>query len=189
MGSCCYETASNGSSTLESAGTLTVDDGKTTIATLTAPPYVATNGTVTSLTWTAGSTLKVSASGATVDAFDLSVVAPALLTGVSPALTAAIKVSKSAKLVVTWTPGTEACSKVTFGLTQTSTSTALPHIGCVVDDSAGTLTVPEELIAKFTATTGSATLERVESAGVNVTNANVKLVVADTELTTVTYTP
>jgi hypothetical protein len=187
LGACCFGAGPAGSTTFESAGTLTVTDAGKTLATLTTPPYVATNATVTTLTWTAGSTIKVDGSGGTVDAFDLSVVAPKLLAGVTPALDAPLTVTKSVKLVVKWTPSTETCSEIEFGLSQASTSGTLPFIGCTADDADGTLTVPEALLAKITATTGTATLERIEAAGINVANANVKMVVTDTLTTTVTF--
>jgi hypothetical protein len=189
MGDCCYTPPGNTPPPMQqSAGKLTVKDGTTTIDTLTAPPYLADNATTATLTWTPGSTLKVSAAGSTVDAFNLSVVAPAKLAGVMPAFTATpITVKKSADLVVSWTPSSEACSQVAFTVGQTPVT--LPYIGCVVDDAAGTLTVPKQLLSMFTATTGTATITRAEGAGKTVANANVRMVATDGHLANVTFTP
>jgi hypothetical protein len=188
MGACCYSSPSTMMPpTLQSAGTLTISDGATNIATLTS--YVATNVTLPTLTWTPGSTLKVAASGATVDAFNLSVVAPALLAGITPAFssTTPITVTTSVDLVVSWTPSNQACSLVEFSLGQSLPT--LPSIGCVVDDSVGTLTVPHALLSQFTATTGTATIERAVAAGTTVANANVKLVAIDGYLANVKFMP
>jgi hypothetical protein len=170
VGACCYQTPASvpGYTT---AGTLTVSDGSTMLATIPAPstagPYISGSELSASVTWAPGDTLKLDGSGGTVDAFTLSVVAPALLTGVSPALTAALTVPTSADFVVTWTPSSQSCAQVLFGLSQ---GTGMPEIGCTVDDSAGTLSVPASLLGMFTATTGSASIQRIETAGV--LNAN-----------------
>jgi hypothetical protein len=190
VGECCLQSPGGTVGAFQSAGTLTITDGAKTLATLTTAPYVASSATTASLTWAPGSTIKVSASGGTVDAFDLSVVAPSLLAGVKPAFGATgITVTTSADLVVTWTKSVEACSKISFGVSQLPATPPLPYIGCVADDSAGTLTVPAALLAKLTAKTGTAFIQRVEGRGVNVGNASVKLVAIDGHYTDVTFKP
>jgi hypothetical protein len=186
VGSCCYGTTPSSTTTPESAGNVTIDDGANTIATLTPPGYAATSATTPAFTWTPGSTLKATAAGATVDGFTASVVAPALFAGVTPTLTGGITVSRSADFVLSWTPSKEACSEVSFGLSQ---GTSLPYIECVVDDSAGTVTVPKSLLSMLTATTGSATLERVEGKRLVTTNAGIGIVALDVLQVAATYGP
>jgi hypothetical protein len=190
VGACCYQTPP-APPPYASAGTLTVSDGTTTLDTLMAPatagPYVGSSFETSTIVWAPGDTLKVVGSGGTVDAFTISVVAPALLTGVTPALTAALTVPTTADLVVTWTPSSQACSKVIFGLSQMGTG--LPEIGCTADDSDGTLTVPSSLLGMFTATSGTANIQRIETTSVLNANSIVGVVASNvTEQEKVTYT-
>jgi hypothetical protein len=187
-GACCYRTVESTTvPTAESAGALTISDGATALTTLMSPDY-ATNSMLTpALTWAPGDTLNVVAKGDTVDAFTATIVAPALLAGLSPAFTTAtLDVSLSKDYVVSWKPGTESCSEVTFGLNQ---GTGLPTIGCVADDSAGTLTVPASLLGMLTGTTGTATIERVEPLVVLATNAGIKVVAINGHYASVNFTP
>ena len=187
VGACCYEMTSSSAPTMVSAGTITVSTAAgATLGTMTPPTYVASNSTTTTFTWTPGTSLMVSGAGATIDPFSASVVAPALLAGVSPALSAAITVSLKSDLVVSWTPAKEACSQISFGLSQ---GALMPHIGCVVDDAAGTLTVPASLLGMFTATTGTAVMERIEGKKFLTAHAGLGLVAIDVLQTTATYTP
>jgi hypothetical protein len=171
---------------LETAGTITISAGGTTLGTLTGPGYAATNAMMTALTWTPGTMLKVSGSGGTVDAFSATVVAPALLTGVSPSFSAPLTVPLKSDLVVSWTSAKEACSEISFGLSQ---GAGMPHIGCVVPDSDGTLTVSASLLGKLTATSGTAVMERVEGKHFLAANAGLGVVALDVLQTTTTYTP
>jgi hypothetical protein len=189
VGACCYESAGAADASLavfESAGTITVDDGTNTLATLTYPSYVASSTTDATLTWAAGAMLTVSAAGATVGPFNATIPAPAALAGVMPPFSAPIAVKKSSDLVVTWTPGKRACSKVSFDLSQGAT---LPHIGCVTDDVAGTVTVPASLLGMFTATTGTAVIERVEGAHTLASNADIGVAAINVQTTTTSYVP
>jgi len=194
MGSCCYETAAAGELSYISAGTLTVSDGATTLATLTPPPapvpalYEESSLTVPGFTWAPGDTLTVAGSGATVDAFTVSVVAPAVLAGTKPSFAAPIPVSLSADYVVSWNPSSETCSQVQFGLSQTG-AVATPYITCVVDDAEGTLTVPKALLQNFTATTGMAVMERIETKETLAANAAVGVVASEATTADTTYTP
>jgi hypothetical protein len=180
VGSCCYQ-SSGTAPTPVYAGTITVTDGTATLVTLTPPTYA---GTATA--WAPGASLKFTAAAGTVDAFSGTVVAPALFAGVSPPLTAAITVSLKSDFVLTWTPGKEACSEVNFGFSQ---GAGKPYIGCVVADAAGTVTVPASLLGMFTATTGTAVLERVEGTHVLATNADVGLAAINVVTVNTTYTP
>jgi hypothetical protein len=187
VGACCYQPTSGGTiPTPESAGTLTIKDGANTLATLMSPSYVATSATLTTLTWAAGATLDVSTSGATLDAFTANVKAPALLAGLTPTFTSTIAVTLSSDFVVTWTPSNEACSEISFGFSQ---GAGMAYIGCVVDDSAGTVTVPKSLLGMFTATTGTAVLERVEGKKLVNANAGIGIVALDVIQAKTTYSP
>jgi hypothetical protein len=187
VGACCYQPSSGGTlPTPESAGTLTIKDGANTLATLTSPNYVATSATLPALTWAAGSTLSVATTGGTLDAFTANVRAPAVLAGLSPSFQATIAVTLSSDFVVSWTPSNEACSKISFGFSQ---GAQMPYVGCVVDDSVGTVTVPKALLGMFTATTGTAVLERVEGKELVTANSGIKYVVLDVIQAKTTYSP
>ncbi len=187
VGACCYQPTSGGTiPTPESAGTLTIKDGANTLATLQSPNYVATSATLTTLTWAAGATLSVSTSGGTLDAFTANLKAPALLAGLTPSFTATVPVTLSSDFVVSWTPSNEACSQISFGFSQ---GAGMAYIGCVVDDSAGTVTVPKALLGMFTATTGTAVLERVEGKELVTANSGIKYVVLDVIQAKTTYSP
>jgi hypothetical protein len=187
VGVCCYQPTSGGMiPTPESAGTLTIKDGANVLATLQSPNYVATSATLTTLTWAAGATLSISTSGGTLDAFTANVEAPALLAGLTPSFAATIPVTLSSDLVVTWTPSNEACSEISFGLSQ---GAGMAYIGCVVDDSAGTVTVPKALLGMFTGTTGTAVLERVEGTKLVNANSGIGVVALDVIQAKTTYSP
>jgi hypothetical protein len=188
VGACCYESDAADASlpVFESAGTITVSAGANTLATLTYPTYVASSTTDAMLTWAAGAMLTVSAAGATVGPFNATIPAPVALAGVMPPFSAPITVKKSSDLVVTWTPGKRACSKVSFDLGQ---GAAMPHIGCVADDVAGTVTVPASLLGMFTATTGTAVIERVEGSHTLASNADIGVAAINVQTTTTSYVP
>jgi hypothetical protein len=183
MGNCCYSTPP-AATAMVSAGTVTVDDGTTTIATLMSPDYVASSSETATFTWAPGDTLKVSATGAAFDAFSVKVKAPALLVVTQPAFTGALAVPLNADYVVTWTPSAETCSQVEFGLSQ---GTGMPSISCVADDSDGKITVPKAFLAKLTATTGTAVIQRLETSEELVANAGAGVVAANVLTTTTTY--
>jgi len=188
VGACCYGTTPSdaGLPTLESAGNITITDGTSTLATLMSGSYVASSTTDPTLTWLPGAMLKVTASGGTVGAFTATVAAPPYFTGVSPAFNAPITVHTSADLVVSWTPSKRPCSKITVGLTQGALQ---PSAGCVVDDSAGTVTIPASMLGMFTATSGTAVIERVEGTDTLASNAEIGVVVINVQTTTTMYTP
>jgi len=185
VGACCYQTPASTPPGI-SAGTLTVTDGSTTLATLMSPEYASSSELDKSVMWAPGDTIKIAGSGGMFDAFSLSVVTPSLLSGVKPALSAALTVPTSSDLVVTWTPSGQACSKVIFGLSQANENAG---IGCSADDSDGTLSVPSALLGKFTATSGTASIQRVETAGVLAANGVVGVAASNVNFQkSVTYT-
>jgi hypothetical protein len=169
-GVCCYNPPGSTTTTPVYAGKITVDDGTTTIATLTPPDYVAASEEEASVKWAPGDTIKVTAAGGKVDAFSISGKAPARIAGLTPSFSTTVAVTLSKDLVVSWTPNGDSCTKISFGLNQKTTAPA-SYIGCVVDDSAGTLTVPHSLLSKFTATTGTAVMERAETLETTASNA------------------
>jgi hypothetical protein len=75
---------------------------------------------------------------------------------------------------------------IDFGFSQ---GAGMPHIDCVVADSAGTLTMPSALLSKLTATGGTAVLERVEGRRLLATNAGIGVVALNVLQRTTTYTP
>jgi hypothetical protein len=168
MGACCYETSSTATLTPADVGTLTVTDGTKTLVTLMSPTYIAASEEDPTITWKAGDTLKVTASGGTIDAFDVTLGAPAPFAGLTPSFSADVAVDLTKDFVVKWTPGKDECGTVLFGFGQGATD---PYIGCTVLDSAGTVTVPKALLGMFTATTGNATLQRLHGADAIATNA------------------
>ena len=165
--------------TYVSAGTLTVSDGATILATVMPAPvlglYDENSLMAPAFVWAPGDTLTLAGSGATVDAFTLSVVAPAAAAPIQPSFAAPIDVSLSADYIASWTPSNEVCSQVEFNLSQVGEAGA-PYITCAVDDSTGTLTVPKELLENFTATTGMAFMERIEGKATLAANAAVSVV-------------
>jgi hypothetical protein len=185
VGACCFGNPTGKVHLPLTAGTLTVTDGAKTLASL-ASPYVASSMSTATLTWKPGDTLLVAATGGGIDAFSISVGTPELLTGISPSLSASLAVSTSADLIVSWDPGAESCSKITFGLSQ---GAGMPNIGCVADDSAGTLTVPKALLGMLTVTDGTAVMQRLEPAYAVSTHDVVEVLAAQVIETKSTYSP
>jgi hypothetical protein len=186
MGACCLETTAGAVPMAATAGTITVSDGAKTLGTLTPPGYATTSTATSTFTWTPGTALKIASSGGTIDAFSASIVAPGLLAGVTPSFSGNIDVPLKSDLVVSWTASPRACSEISFGLSQ---GAGMPHIGCVVSDSAGSLAVPAALLGMLTATSGTAVIERVEGKHVLAANADIGFVVLDVIQTTTTYSP
>jgi hypothetical protein len=186
MGACCLEANAGSTPVAATVGTITVSDGINTLGTLTPPSYVTTNALTSTFTWTPGAALKIAASGGTIDAFSATIVAPGLLAGLIPSFSSNIDVPLKSDLVVSWTASPRACSEISFGLSQGS---GMPHIGCVVPDSAGTLTVPAALLGMLTAASGTAVMERVEGKHILSANADIGFVVLDVIQTTTTYSP
>jgi hypothetical protein len=186
VGSCCYTPPASSLPTFEPAGNITVADGSTTLVTMMPPGYTASSLSDATLQWKPGDTLTITASGGTVDAFTAMVTAPSHLVGLSPAFTAPLAVSLKSDLVVSWTPSSEPCAQISFGLSQ---GAGLATIGCVVDDSAGTLTVPSSLLVRFTGAAGSALIERIAGTPTYAKNAAVEVSASDRLVTTASYTP
>jgi hypothetical protein len=185
-GRCCYQAGSGGSTVdggttaLVSAGTITVKDGNTTIASLSPGAngsYNASSYANPSLTWNPGDTLGVSAAGGTVHPFNGTITTPAPVTGVSPAMSSAnITISQSTDFTLSWTPSSSPGSQVTFTLAAVQGGGLDGSVTCVVDDSAGSIIVSKTLLGRFNRSDSPVILDLVRStssaaAGDNVTVA------------------
>jgi hypothetical protein len=160
LGNCCYEpppatTTTGGTPTLVSAGNITVADNGSTLGTLTfastpIPGYTPLSSTTTStLTWASGDSLTVTAAGATVDAFNGTVKAPGLISGVNPALSSTMTIPLTSSWSVSWTPDTQSGESMIVNLLDDTLHSA---ITCTAQDSAGTVSFPASLLSHFTST-------------------------------------
>jgi hypothetical protein len=172
--------------TYVSAGDIVVKDGSTTIATMSP----TTQGSIMNVyganimqdpgyKWAGGDTLSFTAAGATVSAFSGSVVAPGLMQNISPALstTTPTMVPSNADFTVTWAPdGTSATASSIF-VGGVKGNAPDGSIYCNGMDSAGTITVPQALLANLT---GADSLQIVLSrlASSTVSTGNVKVIIA-----------
>jgi hypothetical protein len=171
VGSCCYESPSSAPPVDGvSAGTIEVKDGQRTLDFFDA-------------SWMPGDVLELGMSGGVIDAFSATLVAPAPLSGVSPAFgqTPFVATTRS-DLTIWWQPSGEACTQVVFSMGVDLPNA--PTLVCTVDDAAGTLTVPGSLVngfywAKYTDV--MPTIERRAIATPAVANASVTAEVAQVQ--------
>jgi hypothetical protein len=133
--------------TAESAGTITINDGSSALATLNFSDAGSYYASSSSLAWSAGDTLSISATGATVDAFSGSVKVPSAVSGLSPALSSSSPpaVSASADLHISWTPDTTAGESFDIALIDGAKGV----IHCYTNDAAASLTVSSSLLSHF----------------------------------------
>jgi hypothetical protein len=103
---------------------------------------------VESAWWSAGDSIGVSATGATVPAFDLSGTAPEPLAGVSPGPTELGGIPTSSDFTVHWTPA------LYTDYVELTLTTAQSQVLCVVLDDAAVLTVPHALFAGLAGASG-----------------------------------
>jgi hypothetical protein len=160
-GHCCYTpqgSAAGSTPTYVSAGDIVIKDGSNTIATMSPTTeggimniYITTSQHDSTFQWAGGDTLNFAAAGGTVNAFSGSVVAPALMQNISPALstTAPTMVSASSDFTVTWMPGgtSGAASSIFVGAMNGNTPDG--SIYCNGMDSDGSITVPQALLANI----------------------------------------
>jgi hypothetical protein len=149
MGSCCYLPADlpmeAGVPASLSAGTITVADNDAGFGVLQLQQGTYVFGLASvSRGWMPGDVLGITAAGGVVPAFSGSVLAPPPLEGVTPSLTG-LTISLSGDLTVSWTPSPGVPSRVLLDVfaAQAATSAVAK---CVVDDSAGTLTIPAGIL-------------------------------------------
>ncbi len=184
-GSCCYTPATGASDagtppapTPVSAGGITVKDGTSTIATMTptGTTYTPiTNQPTTTLTWVDGDSLDISAAGDTVHAFSGSVTAATLFAAVTPALsfTTPTNVPRASDFTVTWTAKT---GSILLTMSALKVAVSDGTISCTASSDTGTITVPHDLMANFTAAdTGVVTLSRTSSGAAAPDNAAITL--------------
>jgi hypothetical protein len=147
VGSCCFVPHGGPSCPFPdeaSAGNIAISKGGAQIAQLTvANNYDADTSTTSTLTWQPGDTLSVSAAGSPgqVAAFSGSVVVPAPLTGIAPAISGTVTIPKANDFVVSWTPGTGTATVQLF-----LEDIPLNGIGCTAPVTAGSITVPASLL-------------------------------------------
>jgi hypothetical protein len=162
-GSCCY-TPSGGSSsgstlTYVTAGDIVIKDGSNAIATMSAGTqngvmnvYTTNSQQDSMFKWAGGDTLTFTAAGGTVNAFSGTVVAPDLMQNITPILSTmtATSVPANSDFTVGWTAGTTSgvASSVFVGAMKGMTPDG--SIYCNGMDSAGSITVPQTLLANMT---------------------------------------
>lgn len=198
LGGCCYQP--NASGTIPagplpvSAGAIAVLDGAAGIGHFMpgASGYPTLNSMVTpALTWNAGDTLTVrNAPGATVDRFTGSIVAPAVFTGLSPALggTTSLAVSLGQDFGLGWAVAPAAAS--TTQVTAMLTDYSVGSIGCTVDDSAAAVVFPKTLLAHFASgDPGTLSATRTAFGLAAADNASVVLEVSYTTANLVSFAP
>jgi len=153
VGSCCYRglggkgTGTGGGPfpTVESAGTLIVEDGSSQLVTL---PFSGGYATLfTGISWNAGDTISVSASGATVDAFNGSVQVPGAMAGLTPVFstTSPPSVSLLSNLEISWTPDSAAGEWVSINLDDGNNG----YIYCSTPDVSGNVGVSSSSLSHY----------------------------------------
>jgi hypothetical protein len=171
VGECCYLSAA---AALDagagippddiSAGVVTLQDGTTTLAVLpfdAGVGYTSASSVLdSSFTWAAGDTLGVTASGDSsgVTGFTGTVVAPARLGNVNPAISSLSTIMRASDFVLTWTAtGT---STVVFNILAANTTTFMSDglIRCSTSSGTGTLTVSSTLLGNFQSGDGASVL-------------------------------
>jgi hypothetical protein len=187
MGGCCYQTAAaaldagaNFPPADVNAGSVTLQNGATTIATL---PFTAGTGysSISSISqsgfgWDAGDSLGVTATGdgSGVAAFTGNVTAPARLGSVHPAISTLTTIPRSSDFVLTWTAA--GTGTVTFNIIAAQGTTPDGLIRCTAPSSGGTLTVPAALLGMLqSGDQASVSLTVADTTTINAANATVGL--------------
>ena len=157
------------------AGTITVTDGSTTIATIptSSDPTLGGYGTQPNVAmWSPGDSLSATAVGGVVHKLMGSVNAVSPFAGITPSLSSMVIVPRANQLVVSWTADAKTTgSNVSVQLADTTGNA----ISCTVPDSAGTTTVPAALLGKLTAGVGDISLNRTLSTLAADDNATVSI--------------
>jgi hypothetical protein len=175
VGACCYTDLGIRGIALPidipTAGVLTVSDAGTTLTTLQPGNYLKSSEFERSLTWAPGDILELTTSGAEVEAFHASIATPLEFSGLSPEFSRSLDVPLSSDFVLSWTPQATSCTKVQFVLADGVSA----NIVCSVDDSAGMITVPAQLLAKVTSTSAPVALSRINSVFFRTAKAGVEV--------------
>jgi hypothetical protein len=164
------------------AGTLTFKADAKTLATLKysskAGDYETSSVTDSGLTWAAGDTLSVTATGGAIPAFSASIPSPHAITGVKPAfsLSKAVNTSDDDAFVVSWTPSSDdGTMSLVLGYDMESHPGT---VGCTAAESTGKITVPASVVKQLTggaAGSGTVGLTKMVTKPVSVTGASVKI--------------
>jgi hypothetical protein len=105
--------------------------------------------------FTAGQTLTVSASGATVPGFGASVVAPAVVALTAPASSASgFTITTSSNLAVAWTGGQSGAQMLLEGVVLPNSSPGYNYFVCTWDAAAGKATVPSAMMTGLAGQSG-----------------------------------
>jgi hypothetical protein len=166
-GSCCYVPVGTNVTPLApaSAGTITLTDkglqlGQLTYDGVGYPGITSVFGESPNLAWSAGDTIDVTASGAAIQAFSGSAVAPADIIGLDPMPdpTTALTVTGATGFTIGWTPGSGNSS---FLLVLEDATKNV--ITCEVPIAAGTLSVPGSLLTHLSGPGSIETYPQVSS--------------------------
>jgi hypothetical protein len=182
-GSCCYEPpvtslGDGGIPTLYAAGDISVTASGAPIGTVSfSSGHYALSSSPSTFSWKPGDLLGVSAAGSTVDRFSASVQAPGLISGLSPALslTSPIAITLASGWTVAWTKDTASGETMIVTVTPAG-GPPRGEISCSVPDSAGTVSVPANLLANF-AGASAARVIAVRYAGTSAADANATVAV------------
>jgi hypothetical protein len=191
MGACCYAEPSgfaqvpNGNGGLVRAGIILIQDGTQTLATLVPDGGRYYTSQTPLGHFNPGDTLGFSGSGDVVAAFDASLIAPGPVFGTMPRIGAAdLVISRSSDWTLTWTPDSHANEEIQLTITDDINGLRARGIGCLADDSAGTVTVPAALLSKLNADdAGAILLDRLSVRFVNSGNASIAVYASPIEAT------
>ncbi len=149
------------------AGTLTVSDGSTVIASMTTSGSGVQYSGVAMPPWQPGDILQMAASGDVVHAFAGSVQVPSTFVA-TPGTGGGVVIDRSKDFITTWTPDTHGGDMVTLGMVVSPGATI---INCRASDEAGQITIPAQLLANTSA--GASVITNVyRSVNTTVTTAN-----------------
>jgi hypothetical protein len=169
-GNCCYGAISSTPSV--GAGVISFHDGATSIGAMDSGSFVESISTP-SFKWNVGDTLSVSASGdaSGVAPFSGSVVAPPVLSGMSPAFDGGsnrINVSTATDFTVNFTAGSGGANVWIDANTNSN------FVNCTAPSSAGKITIPHALLAALNGQ-GIISMSTYDATRVVVTNATVEI--------------
>lgn len=149
------------------AGTLTVLDASTVIASMTTSGSSVQYSGVAMPPWQPGDILSVAASGDVVHAFAGSVQVPSTFRA-TPGTGGGVFVHRCEDFVQTWTPDTHSGETVTLSMV---VSPGSPLINCQASDEAGQITIPRQLLGS-TPAGASVVTNVIRSANATVTTDN-----------------
>ena len=192
-GNCCYFAVDAGAISEPysgdiSAGTLALEDGNVALASMPfqGSGYTPVGGisAPTSFSWSPGDTLGVIAGGdlSGVASFSGTIVAPAPLSGVSPAFSTLSSLSRAVDFDLSWTATNSGTVTLVIFAAAPLSGSPDGEIVCSGSSASGTLAVPAALLGKFpSGDTAHLELTAANNASVAGANATVELI-AQTDL-------